>query len=95
MSLVYSMNTGKPVLNHKEKAMATWDSAIIYLQENTQDRYRLAYILLEKASSLINDPSGQYSDDLVKSNLFEAKKIFKELGATLDFQKTVHLPRSP
>ncbi|MCI5212799.1 MAG: hypothetical protein D3910_29305, partial [Candidatus Electrothrix sp. ATG2] len=43
------------VTNRKQDAVRNWESGITYLRDQTEDRYRLGYILMEAGSYLIHE----------------------------------------
>ncbi|MDD4908251.1 MAG: SpoIIE family protein phosphatase, partial [Candidatus Omnitrophica bacterium] len=81
VSGTYLWLTGK-----KKRAISTWDRGVKYLREKSDDKYRIAYILLEQAKFLLSDKMG--SDPIIRkkaySNLIEARDLFTEMGCKLD-----------
>ncbi|MFH0924451.1 MAG: GAF domain-containing protein [bacterium] len=72
----------------KEQAKEIWEQGIKWLRENTQDKYRLGYILLEEASFLLEDkPDDRETIDHYKDYLVEARDLFTECGAEIDLKR--------
>jgi serine phosphatase RsbU (regulator of sigma subunit) len=69
---------------NKQEAIKTWEKGIAYLREHTKDAYRLATILLEEASCILQDIP---EDKKAKEYLIEAKEIFDRLGARSDAER--------
>ncbi|MDD5655079.1 MAG: AAA family ATPase, partial [Candidatus Omnitrophica bacterium] len=74
----YYWLTGK-----KKAAVKTWEKGIKFLREKTEDKYRLAYILLEEAKFLLSDNP---QDKKALGNLLEAKELFSSMGCKLDLK---------
>jgi serine phosphatase RsbU (regulator of sigma subunit)/serine/threonine protein kinase/tetratricopeptide (TPR) repeat protein len=88
-SYSYQVNgTFQWLCGNKQKAVEIWEQGITYIRENTDDTYRLASILLEEASCILKDNP---QDTKAKEYLMEAKEIFEQLGAKLDFEHTSKL----
>ncbi|MFH1674995.1 MAG: diguanylate cyclase [Pseudomonadota bacterium] len=87
----YQVNgTHEWLAGNKEKAMEIWEQGIKYTRKNTRDIYRLASMLLERSSFLINDNRLSHREKS-DSDLLEAKEIFKKLGARLDYHRACAL----
>ena len=67
----------------KNKALQLWQEGIAFLRENTQDKYRSAYLLLEEAQFLLRDNP---KDKKAYENLLEARDLFSNLGCKLDLE---------
>ncbi|MFH0924445.1 MAG: protein kinase [bacterium] len=77
------------LIGKKEKAEDIWETGIKWLREQTQDKYRLGYILLEEASFFLKDkPNDQETIARYKDYLVEARDLFAECGAELDLKRT-------
>ncbi|MEW6586786.1 MAG: SpoIIE family protein phosphatase, partial [Nitrospirota bacterium] len=76
---------------NKRKAIEIWEKAVAHLRNHTKDAYRLASILLEEASFLLEDKP---KDKKAQEYLIEAKEIFAQLGAKLDFDRANGLLRT-
>ncbi|MDD4908384.1 MAG: AAA family ATPase, partial [Candidatus Omnitrophica bacterium] len=74
----YLWLTGK-----KKKAVKTWEKGLKFLREKTEDKYRIAYILLEEAKFLLQDNP---QDKKALGNLLEAKELFSSMGCQLDLK---------
>jgi len=72
----------------RKKAIKTWEQGIKYLREQTEDKYRLAYTLMEEASFLLQDDS---SDAKAQQYLLEAKELFSQMGCVKDMQRAEFL----
>ena len=72
----------------KKKAVETWEKAIAHLRNHTKDTYRLASVLLEEASFLLEDNP---EDAKARQYLFEAGELFSRLAAKLDDQRVDQL----
>ncbi|MDD5654677.1 MAG: AAA family ATPase, partial [Candidatus Omnitrophica bacterium] len=70
------------LVGKKGKAIKTLERGIRFLREHIEDnKYRLAYILLEEAKFLLSDNP---KDKKAYSNLIEARDLFTEMGCKLD-----------
>ncbi|MDD4908952.1 MAG: SpoIIE family protein phosphatase, partial [Candidatus Omnitrophica bacterium] len=78
VNATYLWLTGK-----KKKAIKTWEKGIKFLREKTEDKYRLACILLEEAKFLLSDNP---QDKKALGNLLEAKELFSSMGCKLDLK---------
>ncbi|MFH0924764.1 MAG: diguanylate cyclase [bacterium] len=87
----YQVNgTYNLLIGKKKKAIKTWERGIKFLRDYTKDRYRLGYILTEEAFFLIKDEDF-HNREKAQSYLHEAKEIFKEIGAKLDYKRVLKL----
>lgn len=72
----------------KNKAIRTWERGITYVRESTQDRFRLANLLTEEASFLLeDDPDNKKAQEY----LIEAKELFEQVGGTWDKKRVEKL----
>ncbi|MCI5166559.1 MAG: hypothetical protein D3903_10820, partial [Candidatus Electrothrix sp. GM3_4] len=76
--------------NKKQDAIRNWEIGIAHLREQTEDTYRLGYILMEAGSFLIHDQDIGYQRK-AKKYLAEAQNLFKEIGAKADYKKTLSI----
>jgi diguanylate cyclase (GGDEF)-like protein len=76
------------LFNRKQDAIRKWETGIAYLREQTEDMYRLGYILMEAGSFLIHEQDAGYQEK-AKKYLAEARNIFREIGAKADYKKTL------
>ncbi|MCI5140203.1 MAG: hypothetical protein D3909_00340 [Candidatus Electrothrix sp. ATG1] len=78
------------LIDRKKKAIRNWETGIAYLREQTEDTYRLGYILMEAGSFLIHEREVGYKEK-GKKYLAEARNIFREIGAKADYKKTLSI----
>ncbi|MCK4799260.1 MAG: tetratricopeptide repeat protein, partial [Spirochaetes bacterium] len=89
LGLSYQVNgTYNWLIGKKKKAIKLWEQGITFLQEHTEDKYRLGYLFLEEASFLIKDNP---DDNKANGLLIKAKELFRQCGANLDLEKTNEL----
>ncbi|WP_446011350.1 protein kinase domain-containing protein [Candidatus Electrothrix sp.] len=78
------------LFDKKQEAIRNWETGIRFLREQTEDTYRLGYILMEAGSFLIHE---QDAGDKKKGKkyLAEARNIFRKIGANTDYKKTLSI----
>jgi hypothetical protein len=65
----------------KKKAVKTWENGIRHLREKTTDKYRLASVLLEEATYLLQDDP---NDKKALEYLLESKELFIQSGCQIE-----------
>ncbi|MCI5131407.1 MAG: sensor domain-containing diguanylate cyclase [Candidatus Electrothrix sp. EH2] len=78
------------LVGDKKKAIHYWESGIIFLRKQTEDTYRLGYILMEAGTFLLHENNPQYQEK-AKKYLAEAQNLFKDIGAQTDYQKILSI----
>ncbi|MDU9047683.1 MAG: diguanylate cyclase [Candidatus Electrothrix sp. Rat3] len=76
------------LVGKKNEAIRYWKTGIQFLREQTEDAYRLGYILMESGSFLIQDTVPDHREK-AKKYLAEAQNLFKDIGAKADYKKTL------
>uniref|UniRef100_UPI0040569ED8 protein kinase domain-containing protein n=1 Tax=Candidatus Electrothrix sp. TaxID=2170559 RepID=UPI0040569ED8 len=78
------------LIDKKDRAFSHWDNGIRFLREQTEDTYRLGYILMEAGSFLLHEKNAGYQEKAEKY-LTEARHLFKKIGAKADYEKTLSI----
>ncbi|MCI5222370.1 MAG: hypothetical protein D3924_06795, partial [Candidatus Electrothrix sp. AR4] len=78
------------LVGKKKEAIRNWETGIRFLREQTEDSYRLGYILMEMGSFLLYSNDADHRSK-AKQYLAEAQNIFKDIGATADYKNTLTL----
>ncbi|MCI5136861.1 MAG: diguanylate cyclase [Candidatus Electrothrix sp. AR1] len=87
----YQVNgTYKWFIGKKKEAIHDWEAGIRFLREQTEDTYRLGYVLMEMGSFLLQEQDVDRRKK-AKKYLSEALNLFKGIGAKADYKNTLAL----
>ncbi|MCI5114624.1 MAG: diguanylate cyclase [Candidatus Electrothrix sp. AX1] len=78
------------LIGKKKAGIRCWQQGITFLKEETQDKYRIAYIQQEMGSLLLEEKDAKLKKK-AKDCLAEAQNIFKDIGAEKDHKNTLLL----